>query len=208
MHAFAPLPLGMPRRPALASSVWTQVVDDPGLSLANWNADFGTWAIGASGYIEQTNTAFQNGKLRYVPGLNYPGAVMFEAEFMLPTASQGTNADMKTGFVIYDGSSTSGCPAFRIHWNNKVADKVDVEFDNSSAVANRAVAWGGALDTWHKFRLVLMGLSATYLIDGVAVWMVSLSSTNGKAPNTFALLGGNCRIAIRNIKVWVGATPS
>lgn len=198
--------LGFPQ-PSLASSGWTQVLYDPGVSLANWNADFGTWAIGASGYIEQTNTAFQNGKLRYVPLLSSPGAMILEAEFMLPSASQGTNADMKAGFVLYDGSSTSGCPAFRIHWNNTTADKVDVEFDNASAIANRSVAWGGALDTWHKFRLILTGLSATYIIDGTAVWMASISSTNGKAPNTFALLGGNCRIAIRNIKAWVMSTP-
>lgn len=182
---------------------WTQVLDEPGTSLANWTTVSGTWVTNASGYIEQTATAGSYHGLRYTgPGaaIFQGGPLVVEAEIYMDTTGAAAlhRAMIAPGArAVLSGEDpwmglTRGSAGFG-HVMQRGTTAADVIPD--AAVTENA---------WHVVRQTRTGTTIGQSLNGTfaAVGTVSITGPLTTSAHNLMLISYAGPVRYRNIKAW------
>ena len=189
---------GQPKSNPLAM-LWSQVINEPGTSFANFTGGSGTWSSDGI-VIKQTNNSGGPYRARY--NTNLPIAYcVYEAEIQIKTSGAG---DRAAGLIIgFDGTNGSGLWA-RLHLNN---DRLEIERDSATAIAQFSLA-AVNIDTWYKVRLVTTGALVNCYVDSVLVGSAGNMPAASGTAHYLGISSRDCEAWFRNIKAWVPTLPA
>jgi len=187
-------------------SMWDQIVNLPGTTIAGWTVNGGTWAANAGGYIEQTGTAASYSGLFLDADAYIGSGLVFQAEIRLPTAGQPGGTPRRAMLSMASTTSTSG-----VHspWGGiqKGADGIVIQRGDQAAVGPVSATIN--YDTWYTVRTELMGSILTVSLDGTRLFSERLGQAAADVlAEQVGLITYQAIAHYRNIKAWRLAAPT
>lgn len=177
-------------------SAFTQVVDEPGTSFANWTAVGGTWL--SSGAVIRQTDATANQRYAKYNTIVQAGPFIFESEIQL----RNSGSTRIGGMVIsFDGAGSSGGMGARIDEGDIVRAEVVGTGSgiNFSATIN--------VNTWYKLRIISNGTICSVYLDGVLLGVAGAMQTSVDA-RYIGLYTFQTEAWFRNIKAWTLSFPA
>lgn len=199
--------------PQALGTVWTQVINESGSSLANWTLISGSWSVVSSAFhIDTGATTFRN--LGWTAKIAQ-SAIIFQADVRL-VSTGGFAADNRVGlrFNCNGGNSdgTGVAVALRSTGALTPASTGKIYWEQTYGVAGGpSVAYLFNLDTFYTLRVVSVGNVIDLYVNGVYLTSgVRFFSTATPAALEFAyvtLFAYNCRADFKNIKMYAPTLP-
>ena len=186
---------------------WTQDVDEDGTSFAAWVANAGTWASDGTNIRKTNSPTGAHERARYDTKLALGFGVIAECEIRLPTAGQGSGANVQASLNLgYDGAAGQGGLAVTLELGST---GVGVQVERGQVAITKKWTTAIALDTWHKIRLVTVGPWVSIYFNGSLIGTTWVDLAQGTA-DYLGLLTFNAIADFRNIKLWTlsGGAPA
>lgn len=181
-------------------ALWPTYINSPGSTVAPFTADSGTWTSDGTVIITPNSGTGWKNLVHNTPRTGVP--FTYEAEILLPSAGQ-TTGNIYTGICpsipLTGGTGKLMCGLKRTGgtW------AYEVEKEGVTVITNGA--FSGALDTWYKLKVVVIGDSYTFFIDDVPIYAGSMGAAGSSAWSDLGVglaIGTGDNVAhIRNILV-------
>lgn len=202
-----PIVGGAGAAPAGTSASWQQVLTDDASSLTPWTAVAGVWAADAAGFIKQTATATTNTRLRRTASIGAAFAAIVECDVRLPSVGQ-VAGDLFAGISLLNEASNNGGPDFRLQRIGGVWQTSMLSYGVAARSTRNLSGVLGALDTWFRLRMVVMGDAASGYVNGVYQTSAGIGNANAQ---DHVHLDGNASLAdYDNVKAYAltGGLPA
>lgn len=193
--------------PAAGGVSWQQVLTDDCSSLAPWTVVAGTWAADAGGFFKQTSTVTGNTRLRKTANVGATFGAIVEADVRLPSVGQ-VAGDLFASISLLDEGSSAGGPNFRLQRIGGVWQSSMLSHATAARSTRTLSGVTGALDTWFRLRMVVMGDAASGYVNGV--YQTTAGIQNANAIDFVHLAGDACLADYDNVKVYAltGGLPA
>lgn len=176
------------------AATWTQVLDEPGTSLANWTVVSGTWAANAGGYLELTDTSAAYRALRLTAEVHAGAGIVAEAEIRFPTSA----TTGRRGMIGPSGDGLASATSSPWGGLGENSGLVYVQQGDAAAVSE---VFTVNEDQWYRVRVSLVGTVVTVEVDGVMV-KSHRTAVDMRASDRLALHCFAGPVHFRNIRAW------
>jgi hypothetical protein len=187
------------------ASAWDKVLDLPLSTGTDWAMPAG-WTNDGTKHLIGVNTPVSRNK--YNIRLPLHGFAV-EVEIQMPSSSRSAT-DQRAGLLLnWDGTNSSATLTV-LKWVSKASGSIYDEQDGVVAGTTEAISGGLALDTWHKLRVVRIGMNTSHYVNGTFLRTVRTDSHSAqtRAVHFIGLYGYQIDAWFRNLKVWTLAVPS
>jgi hypothetical protein len=189
---------------------WSLVVDNPLSSLTGWTSvGGGTWTI-VGGVLNQSSTTAAVRRFQYDTALPATAQVV---EFDVKINTSTSTASGRAG-VSFGGRSSVPLVSLLTNTSTTLVSHVDLEYDSTTNVGQKALGSTIATGTWITFRAHLAGERVTVWVNGTLVESGIFIGTPGASSNTASFSGLPISLytyatdsSFRNLRVWVPTLP-
>lgn len=196
--------------PQALGTVWTQVINELGISLTNWT-QVGSWSVASSAFHIDTGATTAR-TLRYTPRIAN-SALIFQCDVKMESTG-GFAADNRVGFQMSTGSTPSLGTMVTMRSTGALTPASTGVIYAEHPAGITAGASGMTklfnLDTFYTLKVVAVGTIMDVYVDGV--YLYSFPRTVWTTQTTIdqsyvALYAYNCRADFKNIKMYTLTLP-
>ncbi len=200
--------------PPAAGTVWSQIVNESGASLANWTQTSGSWSVVSSAFHIDTGATTVR-QLSFSSVKTQMSAVVFQCDMQM-LSTGGFGADNRMGVILgTNGGITSvsiggalatmrSTGALTPSSTGKIYTEQPVNVTGGPTY-NRNFN----LDTFYTFKVVAIGPIMDVYIDGTleCSFLRKVDSATVTVNTILQLYAYNCRADFKNIKLYTIALP-
>lgn len=197
--------------PQALGTVWTQVINELGTSLANWTQSSGSWSVASSAFHIDTGAATKR-DLRWTAKIAQ-SALIFQADIKMESTGGFTGGSLVGLSFNTTGAPSLGCLISMRCIGNLNPASTGVIYNEQPAGVNggpTALTNLFNLDQFYTLRIVAIGSVMDVYIDGIyktTVMRVPWTSGTTFEHCFVTLLATNCRADFKNIKMYTLTLP-
>jgi hypothetical protein len=192
-------------------TAWTTVINDPGISLANWTQASGSWSVVSSAF--QVNTGATTTRfLNWTPRIAQ-SALIFEADVNMSSAG-GFGADNRIGFNLNAQSTGAGGMLAVLRSTGALTPAstgtIYTEQPQGATAGAAGLTFLFNLNQYYRLRVVAIGSVMDIYVDGVYKYTLfrnpAPAGTGVEQAYVF-LYAYNCIANFKNIKMYAVTLP-